>query len=325
MTTAIRYRPTRLSRLGRLAANLAIGTLLTTHAITSVLTLGWLTRRTGWITRTRMGAAEDAPGWLFGPRERGRVVRTLGGMAANVRAGAITLTALLVWTLPFTVFWLGAWWAGWENSFNKGYEQAFVGPSVFLLGMLICAIVLPVVPVMLAHLATEDRLSAAFELRRIRGVVAQSGWRLAGLAALTLVLALPFFAGRSVIAMGHEFFPGLEDLSPEAAADLRGQIQLGLAALAFGALFALRGLAARIYAYAAPRAASLHPGRWDGAVAAEAATPARPRTKVMITAWCALALGFGAALGALVLMGQFLDHAWWRWITHPLFALPWPG
>ena len=40
-------------------------------------------------------------------------------------------------------------------------------PSVFLLGALIAAIVLPALPLMLTHVATEDRLSAAFELRRL--------------------------------------------------------------------------------------------------------------------------------------------------------------
>ncbi len=325
MTASISYRPSRLARLGRLAVNLAVGTLLVTQAITSILALGWLTRRMGWITRTRMGAAEDAPGWLLGPRERGRVARALGGLAANIRAGAITLVALMTWTLPFTIFWLGAWWAGWENSFNKGYEQAFVGPSVFLTGMAVAALILPVLPLMLAHVATEDRLSAAYELRRIKGVVAQSGWRLTWLAAVTLILAMPFFAAHGVIIMGHEFFPGLEDMTPEAAADLQSRIVLGVAAIAFAGLMVLRGMAARIYAFAAPRAAGLRPGLWDGSVASDAAAPAQARSRLATSLWVALAMMASGAFAFVILSTQFLDHALWRWITHPLFALPWPG
>jgi hypothetical protein len=325
MTASIAYRPSRLTRVGRLAANLAIGTLLTTQAVTSILTLGWLTRRTGWMVRTCMGSAEDAPGWLLGPREKGRLARSLGGLAANIRAGAITLTALMTWTLPFTIFWLGAWWAGWENSFNKGYEQASIGPSVFLTGMALSALILPVLPLMLAHMATEDRLSAAYELRRIKGVVAQSGWRLAWLSAVTLMLAMPFFAAHGVIVMGHDFFPGLEDMTPEAAADLKGQISLGVAAIAFAGLMILRGMAARIYAFAAPRAAGLRPGLWDGSVAADAATPAQARSRLATALWLVLAMLGGGAFAFLVLATQFLDHAWWRWITHPFIALPWPG
>jgi hypothetical protein len=325
MTTNVAYRPSRLARLGRLIANIGIGTVLTMQAVTSVLALGWLTRRTGWIARTGMGAAEDAPGWLLGPREKGRLARALGGLAANIRSGAITLTALMTWTLPFTIFWLGAWWAGWENSFNKGYEQAFVGPSVFLIGMALGALTLPVLPLMLAHVATEDCLSAAYELRRIKGVVAQSGWRLAWLSGITLLLATPFFAAHGVIIMGHEFFAGLEDMTPEAVADLKDQIALAMAAIAFAGLMVLRGMAARIYAYAAPRAAGLRPGLWDGSVASDSATPAQPRSRLMVTIWVALAVAGSGAFGFLILMTQFLDHAWWRWITHPFIALPWPG
>ena len=325
MTAAVRFRPSRLARLGLVVRDVAIGTLLAAQALTSLLVLGWLTRRMGWIVRTRMGAAEEVPGWILGPRDRGRVARALGGGAANIRSGAMALTALLIWTLPFTALWLGAWWAGWENSFNKGYEQAGIGPTVFLLGTVISVIVLPALPVMLAHLATEDRLSAAFELRRIGGVLAQAGWRLAGLSALTTLCALPLFAGRGGIVLGHDIFPGLEDLTPDAAADLRGQIQLALAALAFGALWFLRGLAARLYAFAAPRAAALRPALWDGTHAAEAARPARRRSRVMTALWyLTAALGAGG-LSTLILMGQFLDHAWWRWTLHPFLTLPWPG
>jgi hypothetical protein len=326
MTAAVTYRASWAARFGRRALDLVLGTLLTVQAIPSILVLGWLTRRMGWIIRRRLGlATDDAPGWLFGARERGRMARALGGLAANIRAGAITLVALFAWTLPFTALWLGAWWAGWENSFNKGYEQAFVGPSVYWLGMLIAMVILPALPIVLAHLAAEDRLSAAFELRRIRAVMAEAGVRLAGLAALSTLLALPLFAARGLISLGSDAFPGLEDMTPEAAISLRNWLQLGFAACAFAALWVLRGLAARLYAYAAPRAAALRPGLWDGTLASEAASPARPRARWMVAVWVALAMVFAWGLAALVLMGQFLDYAWWRWLMHPLYTLPWPG
>jgi hypothetical protein len=319
------YRPSRLSRLGTWLANALIGTLLTTLPVLSLLSLGWLTRRMGHTTRSRFGAAEEVPGWLLGPREAGRIARALGGLGANIRAGAITLAALFAWTLPFTLLWLGAWWAGWENSFNKGYEQAFVGPSVYLFGTLISALLLPVIPLMLAHLATEDRLSAAFELRRLRSLIAQSGWRVPALGALTLVLGIPFVAVRGVITLAGEFFPSLEAMTPDEIANLRGQIALAIAAWAFLSLWLIRALAARIYARAAPRAAGLKPGLWDGTEAAEAAEPAQPASRLMAGLWYLLAMGFAFGLGTQILIAQFLDHAWWRWVFHPALTLPWPG
>ena len=324
------YGPGRLARLGRFVLNGVIGTFLCAGPVTAVIALGWLTRRQGHMARDRFGTAEEAPGWLFGPHEvngrpAGRIARMLGGLAANIRSGAMALTALLTWTLPFTLLWLGAWWAGWENSFNKGYEQAFVGPSVFLLGGLLAALILPALPLIQAHLAAEDRLSAAFELRRLRGLIAQAGWRIPALALLTTTFAVPFFAARGLITTAGDWAPWIEDLTPDEAAALRGQIALALAALAFLAIWTLRTLAARTYAFAAPRATGLCPGLWDGTQAAEAAVAARSRPRLLTVLWYIVAMAASLATVFLILAGQFLDHAWWRWLFHPALTLPWAG
>ncbi|KAF0115376.1 MAG: hypothetical protein FD150_1044 [Rhodobacteraceae bacterium] len=319
------YRAGRLSRLGRLAVNGVIGTLLCTGPVTAILALGWLTRRQGHVARTRFGAIDEDPGWLLGPREKGRVARALGGVATNIRTGLMALVALMAWTLPFTVLWLGAWWAGWENSFNKGYEQAFVGPATFLLGAFLAALILPVLPLMLAHLAAEDRLSAAFELRRLRSLVAQAGWRIPALATLTTLAALPFAAARGLITTATDWAPWVEDLTPDQAAALHGQITLALAALAFLTTWTIRSLSARAYATAASRAAGLKPGLWDGTHAAEAAVPARAKSRPMTILWYGAAMAITLGTAFLILAGQFLDHAWWRWLFHPALTLPWAG
>ena len=324
------YGPGRLARLARLLVNGAIGTLLCTGPVTSVIALGWLTRRQGHAARDRFGAAEETPGWLLGPRElngkaTGRLARALGGLAANIRAGLLALTALLAWTLPFTVLWLGAWWAGWENSFNKGYEQAVVGPLVFLFGALVAALILPALPLMLSHLASEDRLSAAFELRRLRSLIAQSGWRVPALSALAAIFAFPVAAARGLITTATDWAPWIEDLTPDEAAALKGQIALALAALAFFTVWIIRALATRIYCRAAPRAAGRKPGLWDGTQASEAAEPARPASRLLTALWYGLAMALTLALAFLILAGQFLDHAWWRWLFHPALTLPWAG
>lgn len=324
-TRALVPAPGRLARTARLALDAVLGTALCTGPVTAVIALGWLTRRQGHVARARFGTVDEEPGWLLGPRERGRVARALGGLAANIRTGLIALAALLVWTLPFSVLWLGAWWAGWENSFNKGYEQAFVGPATFLLGAFLAALVLPALPLMLAHLAAEDRLSAAFELRRIRSLVAQAGWRVPALSVLTTLAALPFAAARGAITTATDWAPWIEDLTPDEAAALTGQITLALAALAFLSTWTLRSLSARVYATIAPRAAGLRPGLWDGSQAAEAAVPARPGSRPMTLLWYGAAMAVTLALAFLILAGQFLDHAWWRWLFHPALTLPWAG
>jgi hypothetical protein len=319
-----------MSRLGHLVLNGTVGTLLCTGPVTAVIALGWLMRRSGYLARTRFGAAEEVPGWLFGPRETGgrasgRVVRALGGLGANIRSGLLALAALLIWTLPFTLLWLGAWWAGWENSFNKGYEQAFVGPSVFLAGAVLAALILPALPLMLSHVAAEDRLSAAFDLRRLRSVIAQSGWRIPALSLIAAVFALPFAAARGLVTTATDWAPWIADLSPDDLAALQGRITLGLAALAFFTVWIHRALATRIYARAAARAAGVRPGLWDGTEAAEGAMPAHPASRLLTGLCYAVAMASTLGLAFLILAGQFLDHAWWRWIFHPALTLPWAG
>jgi hypothetical protein len=324
------FSPGRLSRLGRLVLNGAVGTLLCTGPVTAIIALGWLMRRSGHLARGRFGTVTEAPGWLLGPREAGgrstgSVVRALGGLGANIRSGLLALTALLAWTLPFTLLWLGAWWAGWENSFNKGYEQAFVGPSVFFFGAVLAALILPALPLMLSHLAAEDRLSAAFELRRLQSLVAQSGWRIPALSLIAALFALPFAAARGLITTSTDWAPWIADLSPDDLAALQGQITLGLAALAFLTAWTHRALAARVYSRAAARAAGVRPGLWDGSAAAEGAIPAQPASRLWTGLCYAIAMAFAVGLAFLILAGQFLDHTWWRWIFHPALTLPWAG
>jgi hypothetical protein len=324
------YGPGRLARLGRLLLNGGIGTLLCTGPVTAVIALGWLVRRSGHLARDRFGAVEEVPGWLFGPREAkgrptGPLARTLGGLGANIRSGVMALTALLAWTLPFTLLWLGAWWAGWENSFNKGYEQAFVGPSVFLLGAFLAALILPALPLMLGHLAAEDRLSAAFELRRLRSLVAFAGWRLPALSLIAALFALPLAGARGLITTATDWAPWIAELSADDLAALQGRITLAFAALAFLAAWIQRTLAARVYARAAARAAGVRPGLWDGTAAAEGALPARPAAGLWTGLCYAAAMALTLGLTFLILAGQFLDHAWWRWLFHPALTLPWAG
>lgn len=332
MTAALRpvYGPGRLTRLGLFLLSGVVGTLLCTGPVTAIIALGWLVRRSGHLARDRFGARAETPGWLFGPREAngrptGRIARAFGGLGANIRGGIIALTALMTWTLPFTFLWLGAWWAGWENSFNKGYEQAWVGPLVFLLGAFVAALVLPALPLMLSHVAAEDRLSAAFELRRLRSLVLQAGWRVPALSLIAALFALPFAAARGIITTATDWAPWLEDLSAEDLATLQGQVTLSLAALAFFTTWTHRSLAARIYARAAAGAAGLQPGLWDGSQAAEGAVPAMSASRMLTALWYGLAMILTLGLAFLILAGQFLDHAWWRWLFHPALSLPWAG
>jgi hypothetical protein len=284
--------PWRLIRLGR---DLAVGGVLCLHPVTSIIALGWLTRRMAAIM-----AAGAMPGWLMGPPGAGLVTRALGGLGANIREGARTLAGLAMLTLPFTALWLGAWWAGWENSFNKGYEQAAIGPAVWLGATIPALLILAHLPLALAHAAREGRLGAFAEWRAIRRMRAAAGWRGAWLALVSVTLALPFLGAQALPVFVENILPGFAAMPPDDQQTIAGTTALVTAAYTFASLHVLRGMAARI-AIRPPARAWLSP------------------------LWLILSCVIWFGLVAQIVIAQFMNYDPWKWLVHPLYLLPWAG
>lgn len=321
---APRARPLPLALL-RLGSNLIIGGLLCTTPLTALVVLGWLTRRMDRTAWQVWGSDRPDPGWLLGPRGQGWITRCVGGLAANFRIGVVTFTGLALWTLPFTLLWLGAWWAGWENSFNKGYEQAAIGPTVWLAGALLAIILLAHLPFALAHAAVEMRLAAFFEGRRIRSVTAAAGWRGAGLALLSVALSLPLLGVRAAPPFIESIVPGFADMPPDRQGDIVGTLTLLTAFYTFAMLWLLRHRAAAIYARAVIRAAAgRNAALWAGHIAAARIAPPPP-TRLEAALWPVMSSLIWLALVVQIVLGQFINYAPLRWLTQPVFLLPWAG
>ncbi len=295
MTAALTLAPSRLGRLCRGVLDLGIGGLLCLTPVSAVVALGWIAR---WMAAVHHGTAR--PAWVLGPRGAGFVVRLLGGFGANMAAGVRMLAGLAVWTLPFTVLWLGAWWAGWENSFNKGYEQAMVGPAVFLAGTVLALPLLTLLPYAAAHAAATGRLGAFLALRRILHLGRGAGWRGLGLALPSVVAAVPLFGFAALPVFVEQIIPGFATLPPAEQAGIGDLFHLIAAAYTFAALWFLRHLAAQVCAR------DRRPGR-------------------LSALWLVLSGVVWGGLVVLTVVGQFLNYAGVRWITHPLYLLPWPG
>ncbi|MCI2398784.1 DUF4013 domain-containing protein [Aliiroseovarius subalbicans] len=299
----------------RALVTLVLGTLLNLTAVTSVIVLGWLMRLMRARALAVAGQAFDHPSWLRGDG-------VLGGLRANVREGIAAAAALFVATFPFTILWLTSWWAGWENSFNKGYEQAFVGPIVGLTGVAVFALVMLHLPMALAHQATEARAWSLFELRRVRSVVRHTGYGYVIWVLASGIAALPIFASRGVPVFAEGIHPGLADMGPDQIALVRFGIDIATAAYSLIALIILKRWSAGIYARAAGRAAAgSDAALWHGAVigASDAKRPFQVtrllRNVITLALWVAFAF--------VIYLGQFLNHDWWAWMTHPFVFLPW--
>ncbi len=298
-------RPMRLTRAFGTLRDLIVGTLLCLSPITSILALGWIIRRMHLSIRRRNGDAGAVPGWILGERGSGWLGRLIGGLAANIRVGLSGALSLGLVSLLFTLPWLLAWWAGWDNSFNKGYEQAWAGPALFFTGIGAYLFVMLHLPMALAHQAATGRWLALFEWRELRRVVARTGWRHALFAATSVVFALPLFAARGLPVFVEGIIPGFADFTPEQVANVAGIANLVVGAYIFATLWWLRTWSARIYSDASAR-------------------KKRPNL-ILRCLRNATITAIWSGLVVLIVVAQFLHHSWWAWLTHPAFLLPWYG
>lgn len=357
-------------------AKWVMGAFFSTFLLFSVLVVGWVTRaaqrevlRTWWRrspVRGRDGsfahfaAADPAthkhvtwPTWFAGvdagnPGDHGRVRtilrRLMGGLVRNARLGVPMVFNTWVLTLPGCLLWAVAWFAGWQNSFNKGYEHAWFGPTVFVLGMLLFAAAMGYVPLAQARQASTGDWRRFYDFRLIWRLVRRQWLASLGLAvawagasgAVLLVKLMPQLA---------QYVPSLTDRPAAEMATVSQNFFLVMALGLFPLFVALRLLAARVYANA------LRSGYQSGALTEDdlgdaewralhrlellAPTPMPERRWfIRLAAWLATRTGqitaaavFVVWLGFsfLVTVSEFAAHSehgrgWWN---QPMIQLPW--
>ncbi len=256
------------------------------------------------------GEAPQVTRWVRRPGGSGTLSRLFGGLLSNIRTGINAAISLAIATFPFASFWLFAWWAGWENSFNKGYEQSFVGPLLGVSGIAVFAVIMVYLPMALVHQAVTQRAFSFFELGHVRRVVAQTGWGYVIWAVATVICALPIFASRGLPVFAEGMYPPLAQMSAEEVAQVRSGIAFVTALYIFCTSVVLKRWSAGIFARAskrmnAPRSGKIHRiGRGL-------------RFAALFAVWTGLAV--------LIFVGQFLNHDWHIWLSHPYVFLPWVG
>ncbi len=291
-------------RLFTVPFKLAMGALLTQFLLGAVLVFGWLQQ---WVRRSAIRAwwrssptrnreaFEDfaarepmfremrfAPNWILGSRGAdGR--RTAPSWWRNARLGMEGLVNVLILTLPGCGLMLLGWWGGWQNSFHKGYEEAFVGPVVSWLGILSFIVAMLYVPLASARQAVTGRWRAFWQ-GRVVAVLLRAAWMecalLAALAAALNVGAMglkswPYFLPqvefeqrvRLLLRSGLDRStaleqavaaepkdPGHPEFTDDDARRVLRRHYLASGFYLFGALVLLRGITARVYARAVLRA-----------------------------------------------------------------------
>lgn len=294
-----------------------------------------LAQRPNWIMRERDGSGE--------PLSRRRFKISVASLWLNFKLGWYGILNTWVATLPGCVLWLFAWYDGWNNSFNKGYEQAVVGPLTGIAGVTLFIAAMLYLPLAQARQAVTGEWRSFFEFRLVWRAV-RAGWLGAiGLAAAYAGLSLPVMFLKTLPAFLPQSNPIYESLSAAQAEGFLKGYFFWCALLVFPAYLWLRLRAARIYARgmsAALQSGQIEIGDLAGIErrALERLNMARPvvrtaaRASLLKRSGARLKAGFAVAILAVlwfifvaqIFVAEFFNyHPVIGWLNQPLVQLPW--
>lgn len=330
------------------------GVLLTQFLMGAVLLAGWgqeVARRAA-MCRWKRAAAMDCPAYCtrwptFLMSEepplsnKGLVARSarrlLGGAWSNLAAGLICLLGTYALTLPGMALWTFSWRYGWDNSFNKGYEQAYIGPTLGIIGILLFLLAMLYVPLAQVQVAVTGRLATFFRWRIIAAVFMGNLTGVQMLTAAYVLAAIPI----NLLLAGVLFrFNDTIDSPTLTDAELREKLEhyfLFAGVIGLPLFACLRALAGRVYAQGfvgAVRSGGMQPDIVAGIPQLEtvynlSSTLASKRT------WINFKRAISAALIAVMLLlwflfvaqiyvRQFLNYVPMQgWLNQPLVHAPW--
>jgi hypothetical protein len=273
-------------------------------------------------------------------------------LGRNAKLGAQAIANTWVLTMPACVLWLFAWYDGWNNSFNKGYEQAAVGPLLGVFGVTLFIATMFYLPMAQMRHAATGQWRAFFQFRLVWALIRQRWLGCMLLAALYAVMSVPVTILKTApyflydsFAKKHGFDAGLIKPEPQQLVQFLNGYYFWSALVVFPAFVFLRLVAARIYAGALLDA--FQSGQLPAASLAENEQEAleqlgllqvRPQPQrqffVRAVAWFATRAGRVAAIILLVwlwfafvaqiFIGQFFNyHPLSGWLNQPLVQLPW--
>ena len=251
-----------------------VGMVCCQSLLFSFLLVGWTYRfmqrvaLTSWWKRSRSTTALPEflashehlcwPNWIVhqGFRETFRTQKfkaLFHSLWLNFRLGVAGAFNTFVLTLPGCALMLFGWYDGWNNSFNKGYEQFSVGPATSWVGIMLFAAAMLYVPMGQARQAISGEWRAFYQWRLVWRLVRLRWLPSLGIAAVYVLVSFPILFLRA----GAPYLQGkASKLSAEQLMALpHGQVVQSLnryyfwcALIILPAFVFLRWLAARNYA-----------------------------------------------------------------------------
>ena len=292
----------------------------------SLLLLGYLQRRMRWQAATRFGDDVPAPTWLQSADQR--IVgwrRLVGGLTANLREGLGATVALAVLALPPGVCMAISCHAGWNNSFNKGYEHAAFGPLLGITGIALGMLLATYLPIAHARFAATGDWRALYACRSNLVLI-----RAVAVPALSLPLLAGCFAGVLLIARAGPMFapqiPALAGSIEDPSTFLnRWFLITGVPLIALLYWFRSRSVALYVLGLRRTALTGLRFPQEQAWLARDPVASAAPGN-ILTTLALLLQCGVWFGLFALLYVQQFLNNIGPRgWLDHPLLWLPWLG
>jgi hypothetical protein len=238
--TAARSRPASFARARRAAMfvwRFIIGVLFCQSLVGALAAVGWTYR---WMQRSALlywwhksglesqggnfaaFAAGDAltvphvgrPKWFVNQAPivaagkgsvRGFLSYYLGSLWLNLRTGFLAVVNTLVITGPASALWIFSWYAGWDNSFNKGYEQAPVGPITGFSGVGLFMLAMMYVPIAQARQAISGNWRAFYQFR-LNVRLLRTLW-------MPMLLLAGVYTAASIPVHGFRVFPYFLDIN----------------------------------------------------------------------------------------------------------------
>lgn len=363
-------RPGIMRRTGSTFWNLGIAVTLIQSLAGAIFFVGWAARwmrRQGhsvWLHQAALsGTSGERPptGWPRWIRaepisrtglppetcssKEGRFHAWFGSILENFRLGVPLLINTLLITLPGTSILLFSWYDGWNNSFNKGYEQAVVGPGLGFLGIALLMASLVYLPFAQARQVLSGTWRSFYDVSLILKLVRREWVSTAVLSAAYAVGCIPLTVLKTIPGFLPQIHPAWSGLSSSEAVQILNRY-FWLAGWVFVPVYLiLRGMAVRRYARAVLRGfqsgalgeGELSEAEWHALNGLGLLVPRPPvdekrwrramrwvgtRTGQCVTA--GVVIGCWFAFVAQIYVGEFLVyHPVRGMLNQPLVQVPW--